>query len=580
MRNNKKWLARLLAVTTLVTMLGAPCVAFAEQNGFITKDETVYVITDDNGKAEEVIVSDHLVNNTKSLTINDLSNLEDIENVKGDEKFTNKDGRLTWEADGKDIYYRGKTDKAVPIRMNITYSMDGVPYSGKEMQGKKGEFQIKIAYSHNVDSDAAGVPFVVLSGLMVYNENYSDITINNGKILDDGEKTVVVGIAAPGLTNRLSSKVRDIITDAGLGSEVIISGRTKNFDITDIMTLATNSIFDDVDIDILDNLDYDNDIKELNSGSKQLVKGTESLKDGITQLNDKVPALKIGIGQLNQGTKQLKEATKDLSYGVQQLSLGQQQIFGGVRQIYSGLSDSKAGLKGGLDQMSSGADKLGSEVPAALGQSNDYLDQANTVIEQVRKALADNPESAELAAALEKAEQAIAASKQYNSGVASSVADGATSLKGGAATLSGGIDKLIAGFEGDGTASNPGLLKSMDQLESGMNKFSDGVDKSSDTLIGAVGQLADGMNELDSQTGALVDGIGQLKAGSDKIAEGMDELYEEGIKKIVDMYNDELKGLTDGLEDTLSAGRNYNTFTQLPFGMDGTVKFVFKTVCN
>ena len=57
----------------------------------IGKDETVYVIADNTGKATSTIVSDHLKNAAGEDVIVDKSDLKDIKNVNGDETFT-KDG--------------------------------------------------------------------------------------------------------------------------------------------------------------------------------------------------------------------------------------------------------------------------------------------------------------------------------------------------------------------------------------------------------------------------------------------------------------------------------------------------------
>lgn len=578
---NRKRLAVVLACAMLVSMFGSTCAVFADTA--VSKVETVYVITGQNGSVDDVIVSDHLVNNGKAAVINDVSDLKNIENVKGDEKFAQNGNELKWSADGKDIFYQGKSDKAIPVQMSLRYSMNGEPFTGQEMQGKKGDFKISITYSNNSESSAAGVPFVVLSGMLMKDDNYSNLRINNGKIVDDGEKSIVVGLAAPGLTNRLSGKVRDMISDAGLGNEVIVTGHTNNFDITDIMSIATNSLFDDVDMGEFADLDYDDQIKELDKGSKKLVNGSNELFNGLTQLNDKVPALKQGIGTLTAGSKALADGTKqlkDLKSGLDTIANGQALAGGGIHQIYNGLKDSKAGLKGGLDQISAGANKMGTEVPGDLAASNKELQDALQIIQKYETAI-DPEDYNELLARLgDKQVDDIIGAQLINSSVAASVSQGASDLKNGAAQMSGGIDKLIAGFEGDGTQANPGVLNAMDSLTSGTKQIAAAIgdEKTFDSLIGGAEQLAMGMGQLNEQTGTLAAAIKQLTDGSGQISDGMQQLYEEGIKTIVDMYNNELKGLTDGLEDTLNAGKSYNNFSQLGMGMDGNVKFIFKTV--
>ncbi|MBQ0041556.1 MAG: hypothetical protein KBS56_05960 [Clostridiales bacterium] len=578
---NRKRLAVVLACAMLVSMFGSTCVVWAD--AAVSKDETVYVITGENGDATDVIVSDHLVNNGKAAVINDVSDLKNIENVKGDEKFTQDGNKLEWAADGKDIFYQGKSDKAIPVQMSLRYSMNGEPFTGQEMQGKKGNFKISITYSNNSESSAAAVPFIVLSGMLMEDDNYSNLSINSGKIVDDGEKSIVVGMAAPGLTNRLSAKVRNAISDAGLGSEVVVTGHTNSFDITDIMSIATNSLFDDVDMGEFADLDYDDQIKELDKGSKKLVNGSNELFNGLTQLNDKVPALKQGIGTLTAGSKALADGTKqlkDLKSGLDTIANGQALASGGIRQIYNGLKDSKAGLKGGLDQMGAGADKLCTEVPGALAGSNQEIQAALQIVQKYENTIAPKDYAAVLALLGNDKVGDITGAQLINSSVAASVSQGATDLKAGAVEMSGGVDKLIAGFEGDGTQANPGVLNAMDSLTSGTKQIAAAIgdEKTFDSLIGGAEQLAMGMGQLNEQTGTLAAAIKQLTDGSGQISDGMEQLYEEGIKTVVDMYNNELKGQTDGLEDTLNAGKSYNNYSMLGAGMDGNVKFIFKTV--
>ena len=41
------------------------------------------------------------------------------------------------------------------------------------------------------------------SGLVLNDDNFSDITVSNGKAIDDGNKTVVMGIAFPEMNENL-----------------------------------------------------------------------------------------------------------------------------------------------------------------------------------------------------------------------------------------------------------------------------------------------------------------------------------------------------------------------------------------
>ena len=104
-----------------------------------SKEETVYVIAGADGKQQSVIVSDWLKNPNKETSLQDVSDLTDIENVKGDETWTANGTSLTWDAQGNDIYYQGKSETELPVTMNISYQLDGKDIAPAELAGKSGK---------------------------------------------------------------------------------------------------------------------------------------------------------------------------------------------------------------------------------------------------------------------------------------------------------------------------------------------------------------------------------------------------------------------------------------------------------
>ena len=214
-----KIIAIMAAVCTMTVMCGMPAVAFAWDGG-VTKEETVYVVTDSTGAQSDVIVSDHLQNKGKSKTIADETTLTDIENVKGEETFEQNGDSLTWDAEGNSIYYQGKTTDEVPVTMDIVYRLDDKVVSGPDLQGNSGKVEIKINYENNAEYNGIAVPFIVMTGLIVTDESFKNIKISKGKVIDDGEKLLVVGMAAPGLAQTLDIGESEL----GIGSSVTITG--------------------------------------------------------------------------------------------------------------------------------------------------------------------------------------------------------------------------------------------------------------------------------------------------------------------------------------------------------------------
>ena len=549
---------KILPITIIVAMVLAPCASFA--NTGITKEETVYVITKSDGKADDIIVSDHLFNDAKLKTINDKSDIKDIENVKGDEKFSQSGDSLSWKANGKDIYYQGKSSKELPVTMNLGYYLDGEKMSGKNIQGKKGNFKIEIDYENS-----SGVPFVILSGILMQNENYSNISVNNGKVIDDGEKTIVAGMAMPGILDKWNN--------------IVISGHTTSFDITDIMTLATNSVFDDIELGELGNLNFDKKIKELDSGSKKLVAGSRELYKGLHKLNTSAPQLAEGINQLNLGAAGLQAGTIQMKLGVAKLSTGANKLHDGICTMQTsvnslGIENQISGLTSGLNQLSTGVAQM-------TGASNAALSSADAAITAATNALAsaDPTVYAAVQPYLNGARQYIAGAININSsGVTEQLPTGGIKE-----TVSGAVQQVNSGVSGLSlTALTDGLIN----LESGSKALSDGlqqlsgnlgVETDQSTLVGGATALANGMEQLNSNTGTLISGIQALTDGSSEMADGMEKLYREGIKKIVDLYNGDLKDIVGKVDDLLNSGKEYQTFTKLGDDMTGTVKFIIKT---
>lgn len=103
--------------------------------------------------------------------------------------------------------------------------------------------------------------------------------------------------------------------------------------------------------------------------------------------------------------------------------------------------------------------------------------------------------------------------------------------------------------------------------------FSDG---STPTVLTGAKGLADGMDALSESTETLSTGISQLDKGALEVNRGMEKLYSQGIKKIVDLYNNDLKGMASSLSGLLDAGKGYSSFSDPSYSDNGSVKFIYK----
>lgn len=244
----------------------------------------MYVIADAQGAPEKVIVSNWIQNTGKEKKLKDKTNLKDIEVLKGDNSYTIDENNVCeWDANGGDIYYKGTGSTNLPVGVSITYELDGKAVSPTELAGKSGKLKIKINYINrqyseetvNGKKEKIYVPFVMMTGMMLDNEKADNVTVTNGKVVNDGTHTFVVGFALPSMQDTLQLKSDELT----IPSSVEITANVKDFELATTLTLATNDMFNDLDVDNLDSK-----AKELNDKLDELVSATDKLLDGTSQL--------------------------------------------------------------------------------------------------------------------------------------------------------------------------------------------------------------------------------------------------------------------------------------------------------
>jgi len=280
----------------------------------IGKEENVYVLSDAEGNVNKVIVSGWLKNPDKKKELTDISDLKNITNVKGDETFTEKNGKKIWAANGNDIFYQGTTDKEVPLSVNISYRLNGKKISAQDLAGKNGKVSIRFDYKPNVyetvvvDGKKSRISpaFLAMSGVLLDNENFRNIKVNTGKIINDGNRTIVIGFALPGMQENLNLNKKDF----EIPSYVEITADATDFSLVTMMSLASNEIISSLNLDQVNSSD-DLSIMISNLTGK-LNEGIEELYDGVTQLNQ-------GMQQLNSGLSQLSQNSPALTDGAMQV---------------------------------------------------------------------------------------------------------------------------------------------------------------------------------------------------------------------------------------------------------------------
>ena len=317
------------------------------------KDETVYVLAGADGSVKKIIVSDWIKNTLSSDKIADKSELKNIENVKGNEKYTlDSDNMTVWDAEGNDIYYKGNIEKELPVGLSVSYKLDGKPVTAEKIAGKSGRITVRFDYDNrqfetvSIDGkqEKIYVPFVMLTGMLLDNETFRNVEVSNGKLINDGKRTAVLGIALPGLQDNLALDEEKI----KLPDYIEITADAKNFKFGMTVTVATNEVFNKIDTSKLDSIsDLTNSADQLTEGMNKLLDGSSQLYGGLDTLLNKSGELVAGIDKMASGAKQLKDAATTLDNGAGELK-------GYISELSDGLSELKghnAELNGGAKQV-------------------------------------------------------------------------------------------------------------------------------------------------------------------------------------------------------------------------------------
>ena len=529
------------------------------------KKETVYVEMNADGTVTKTTVSDVLKVKGKD-NISDVSDLTDITNISGDEAFTTDNGKLIWENKGKDISYQGTTTKSAPIDIKVSYYLDDKEISPEDLAGKSGKVKIVYDYTNN-SKEVAGnfVPFITLTG-MILDDNFSNVTVDNGKVVDYDDNKIVVGYAAPGFKDHLLDtidKAKDYISDIDIPESVTITADVKDFSMDMALTVATSELGD---IDLKDTFDF-SDIEEK---MDELKDGTDELVNGATKLNNGANELKSGSSKINSGASDIAKYTSTLSDGTKEL-LGKYSIFNqSLLEALASADDGAGKLNKGAKDLSSGlatAKAAFEDTKKSQGLNNGAkalnkgAKEANAGVKQLAQTLQGTPSSIQtqidgIIAKLNAATGGLISSEkvlnQIVEGINGAVTKGMdlntvltakglnvntyyTLLQAYYSVQT--LESVKSTFEAQISASAADiqkLLAGMDSLEAGTTSLSSGVTKlysgikqlntGAATLAKGTADLKSGTGELKSKIGAaspqIKSGIGTVNSGASQISDG------------------------------------------------------------
>lgn len=611
----------------------------SETTDKVIKDETVYVVTDAEGSAEKVIVSDWIKNGTKEEQIKDKSELSDVEVTKGDTQYTlDGENMRIWDAKGQDVFYRGKTDKTLPVEVKASYKLDGKDITAKDLGGKSGKVTVRFNYTNNQSEtvtingkeETIYVPFAMLTGMVLDNEKFTDIKVTNGKIVNDGTHTTVVGFAFPKMQENLNID-KDVLA---IPDYVEITADVKDFALETTVTVATNQLFNEVKTDGIASVgDLSESMGSLTKGMSALIDGSSKLYDGIDTLLEKSGDLVSGIDKLYDGAEQLKTGAGSLGDGASKIQAGAEQLYGGLATLTSKNDQLNGGAKQTFQALlSTATDELnnsGLTVPTLTMENYDSVLQnvidsldSEKVLAQIKEAVSQkvNSQRPQIEAQVTQAVRAEVEKKvvltyvlsqqqltveQYeqlpeeqkaliDQAVAQALADENTKaalapavdqqmesedIK---ATISAKTDEtvnavidqtynaLVSGTYTDDPALQQEVTTKIAAAENGLPKVSGlkaSLDSFNDFYQGLLAYTG-GVASAKDGAGELQSGAEQLQTGAGSLADGADELY-----KGIGTLKDKTPQLVDGIKQLKDGSMSLSDGLE-KFNKDGIQKLV------
>lgn len=619
---------KVISSLTLVSMMcyTLPVMAY-------TKEETVYSKLDATGDSYQTIVSTHIKNSDVEETLNDISDLLNIENTNGYEAFEKDGNTVIWNANGNDIYYRGESKKELPVSCNIRYELDGKEIAEDEIIGKSGKVKVILEYTNNEKhivningkNETLYTPFLVITGTMINNETNKNITISSGKVIDDGSKTVAIGLAFPGMQESLGINKKDF----ELPTKIEIEMDTTDFELDTIASFVTPKIIENKeDLEKMDKLDeVYKKVSILQSASDEILNGAKTLKEGTEEYSSKKQEFNSAMKQVSGGMSSANKSYQELDNGINTLNKSSKVLGNGAKQISDGTSqvsqnldliaiklgeveEGSKKLEQGEMQIVEGLKQISSSIK--LEDSNESIKSLKTLIKQNQdtidtltktnkalKAQLTEENSSMLTPQIEANTKMIAlltankTAQEETLKNLSKTSEQVTKLENGIKQLQTGISSLQAGNKElttgistlkEGTTTLAGKSKELTSGAKTLYKGTLDLSKGTAELSQGSSQMKQGLSTLDASATQLTsadDALTQasitIKDGANTLYEGIFKFNEEGIKPICNLVNGNVKNITKRVKKLGELSLEYNNYTMLEDGKKGSVQFILLT---
>ncbi len=599
----KKSLRFASAALALTLAAGCAMPAFAAGKSSFSKSETVYAVMNGDGSIKSTTVSEHLYSASGLANVTDKTTLTDIQNTESDAEFTQNGEELVWNTEDTDVYYKGNTDKALPIGVKVTYALDGQEAALEDIIGKSGHLTVTVNLKNNETGtvnvngkDRTIVTPLITAVGVILGGDASNVTAEHGMIESAAKSSVAAFVTLPGVKDSLSGLLPDEVNSIEdyLQDTVTVEADVEDFTCPQVMVacatstaaLGTSNVFDLSSIN-----DLTDGINQLNDAMSQLMDGASQLVDGTSQLAGGVLALLDGANTLNNGAAALDDGLGQLTNGLDTLSANNAALNAGAQQVADGVlaSANKTLKEGGLIDEDMTWSNYEAVIDNILTMNDKTLaagrkKMVRTIWEQA-PSFKDSQLDLALYLSATKTNHDLEAALKLMQNFDASMLTGALEMVTNADAKNTIHEELKYQVENSQDMADVRALKtSLSQIQffvSSVNQYTAGVQTAADGAHSAKdgsAQLAAGTKTLYDGVNTLNTGAGQLNDGAGRLNDGLNQFNEEGISKLTGALDqDQLHGLKTVLDEMTDRLNDYTSFAGAPDDAESSVKFVYKT---
>ena len=599
----KKSLRFASAALALTLAAGCAMPAFAAGKSSFSKSETVYAVMNGDGSIKSTTVSEHLYSASGLANVTDKTTLTDIQNTESDAEFTQNGEELVWNTNDTDVYYKGNTDKALPIDVKVTYALDGQEAALEDIIGKSGHLTVTVNLKNNETGtvnvngkDRTIVTPLITAVGVILGGDASNVTAEHGMVESAAKSSVAAFVTLPGVKDSLSGLLPDEVDSIEdyLQDTVTVEADVTELTCPQVMVacatstaaLGTDNVFDLSSIN-----DLTDGINQLNDAMSQLMDGASQLVDGTSQLANGVLALLDGANTLNNGAAALDDGLGQLTNGLDTLSANNAALNAGAQQVADGVlaSANKTLKEGGLIDEDMTWSNYEAVIDNILTMNDKTLAAGRRKIVRTVWEQAPSFKDSQLDLALylsaTKTNHDLEAALKLMQNFDASMLTGALEMVTNADAKNTAKAELKYQVENSQDMADVRALKtSLSQIQffvSSVNQYTAGVQTAADGAHSAKdgsAQLAAGTKTLYDGVNTLNTGAGQLNDGAGRLNDGLNQFNEEGISKLTGALDqDQLHGLKTVLDEMTDRLNNYTSFAGAPDDAESSVKFVYKT---